>query len=179
MWSKFICSNSENSSMINQKSKQELKLQHLQHRDWIISSYWNEKLGCWFPSYQDCRIQERANNYKIPVLNSNIWSCTASERGAECKNTLQNLYNIWVKYSKNNFLAKRCAVVRNLYEEVCCTFSHSLFAGQSCKKFVDYKEGFRWVGGGRYVVIVVLWWWLHWSMDAACCSAADRAAVLQ
>ena len=60
--------------------------------------------------------------------------------------------------------------MRNLYEEVCCTFSHSLFARvRVVKSLWDYKEGFSWVGGGwRYVVIVVLWWWLHWSVDAAC-----------
>ena len=64
------------------------------------------------------------------------------------KNKMQNLNNIWVKYLKNSIFAQRWSVVRNLYEEVCCQFSHSLFLGSKVLKTVgDCKECY--VGMGR------------------------------
>ena len=84
------------------------------------------------PPHTRARTHGRTNNYKIPLRNSNS-DLAQPEREAECKNIMQNLYNIWVNVRK---IICRCAVVRNLYEEVCCKFSHSLFSGQSCKKFV-------------------------------------------
>ena len=39
------------------------------------------------------------NNYKIPLRNSNS-DLAQPEREAECKNIMQNLYNIWVNVRK-------------------------------------------------------------------------------